>query len=291
MFVGPVGSATAAELIPTLAERSLLTCSASATATSLTAGGSIDRFARTALRDDHLASIVADDMMAPADGSPAPATVMIVGRDDVYGNELIGALSAELTARGAAVDTIAYPARRVTFVDEAAAVAAAAPDAVVLVSYTEGPNLVNQLVAAGTPVDRILGLDGFFVPRLAEQVFPDDATRADGLTVIGTTGDRALMNRLAAGAGGPGPDVLRRPDVRLRDHAWRWPRSSPARRIRPPSARSCRASPPAGARARRSPTACSCSPPARSSTTTAPAGTSRSTPPATSRRPGSPRRG
>ncbi|MET0579257.1 MAG: peptidoglycan-binding protein, partial [Ilumatobacteraceae bacterium] len=196
-FVGPVGSATAAALIPTLAERQLLTCSASATATSLTVDGNIDWFARTALRDDHLASIVAEDMMAPADGSPAPATVMIVGRDDVYGNELIGALSAELTARGAAVDTIAYPARRVTFVDEAAAVAAAAPDAVVLVSYTEGPNLVNELVAAGTPVDRILGLDGFFVPRLAEQVFPDDATRADGLTVIGTTGDRALMNRLA----------------------------------------------------------------------------------------------
>jgi peptidoglycan hydrolase-like protein with peptidoglycan-binding domain len=35
------------------------------------------------------------------------------------------------------------------------------------------------------------------VPRLAEQTFPDDPTRANGLNVIGTTGDRALMARIS----------------------------------------------------------------------------------------------
>jgi uncharacterized surface protein with fasciclin (FAS1) repeats len=121
---------------------------------------------------------------------------MIVGRDDVYGNELIGALSAELTARGAAVDTLLYPPRRVAFPEESAAVVAAAPDLVVLGSYAEAPNLIAEIVRAGYPVDQIVGLDGLLVPRIAEQTFPDDPSRADGLTIIGTTGDRAITARL-----------------------------------------------------------------------------------------------
>ena len=196
VIVGPAGSATSAELIPLLEERSLLTCSASATATSLTDDGAVASFARTALRDDHLAAIVADVLVPTDDEGPPPATVMIVARDDVYGNELTAALSAELTARMVEVTTVTYPPRRVTFPDESAAIAAAAPDRVVLASFTEAPNLVSQTVTAGYPVDQIVGLDGLLVPRLAEQTFPSDPARADGLTAIGTTGDRALMARL-----------------------------------------------------------------------------------------------
>jgi branched-chain amino acid transport system substrate-binding protein len=199
VIVGPVGSSNAAALLPILSERQLLACSASATATSLTTSADTaapPTFVRTALRDDHLAAIVADQLMTPAEGEEPPATVMVVGRDDVYGNELTAGLAADLTARGAAVTTLAYPSRRVQFPEESAAVAAAAPDRVVLVAYEEGPRLVADIVNAGYPVDRIVGLDGMLTPRLAEQTFPDDATRANGLTVIGTTGDRALMNRL-----------------------------------------------------------------------------------------------
>ena len=100
VIVGPAGSATTAELLPILEERSLLTCSASATATSLTDGGAVASFARTALRDDYFATIVADVLVPTDDEGPPPATVMIVARDDVYGNELTAALSAELTAAG-----------------------------------------------------------------------------------------------------------------------------------------------------------------------------------------------
>ncbi len=196
VIVGPAGSATAAELLPLLDDRTLLACSASATATSLTEGGATASFVRTALRDDYLAAIVADVLVPVDEEEPPPATTMIVARDDVYGNELTAALSAELTARGVEVTTLTYPPRRVTFPDESAAISSAAPDRVVLASYTEAPNLVSQVVTAGYPVDQIVGLDGLLVPRLAEQTFPSDPTRADGLTVIGTTGDRALMARL-----------------------------------------------------------------------------------------------
>ena len=117
----------------------------------MTAGNSVQSFFRTALRDDYLAGIVADQIMTVRRRVARPRRrVMIVGRDDIYGTELAGDLSAELTARGAAVDTLAYPSRRVTFPEESAAVAAAAPDAVVLASYTEGPNLIADLARPAT---------------------------------------------------------------------------------------------------------------------------------------------
>jgi peptidoglycan hydrolase-like protein with peptidoglycan-binding domain len=121
---------------------------------------------------------------------------MVVGRDDVYGSELTAGIAAELTARGATTSTLSYPSRRVQFPEESAEVASAAPDRVVLVSYEEGPRLVADLVGAGYPADHIVGLDGMLLPTIAEQAFPSDPGRADGLTVIGTTGDRALVNRL-----------------------------------------------------------------------------------------------
>ncbi len=199
VLLGPVGSDSAAALLPILTERKLLACSASATATSLTSGadtGVPPSFVRTALRDDHTASIVADQVMAAQGDTPAPKTVMVVGRDDTYGTELSAGLSAELAARGAAVTTLGYPPRRVQFPDESAAVAAAKPDRVVLLAFEEGPRLVADLAAAGYPVGQIVGLDGMLVPRLAEQAFPSNPAAANDLTVIGTTGDRALMNRL-----------------------------------------------------------------------------------------------
>lgn len=199
VLVGPVGSASAASLLPILAQRNLLTCSASATSVNLTAAVDTTRpltFVRTALRDDYFASIVADQVAAPVGDTPPPASVMIVARDDVYGNDFMAGLSAELTTRGVAVTTLTYPARRVQFPDEAAAVAATNADKVVLVAYEEAPQLVSSIVNGGYPADRIVGLDGMLVPRLAEQTFPTDPNVANGLTVYGPTGDRALINRL-----------------------------------------------------------------------------------------------
>jgi branched-chain amino acid transport system substrate-binding protein len=199
VLVGPVGSDTATALLPILGERKLLACSASATATSLTSGAdtaTTPTFVRTALRDDHYASIVADQIMTATGDTPAPHTVMVVGRDDTYGTELSAGLAADLTARGAAVTTLSYPSRRVQFPDESAAVAQAKPDRVVLVSYEEGPRLVADIAGAGYPVAQIVGLDGMLNPRLADQAFSGNPTAANDLTVIGTTGDRALMNRL-----------------------------------------------------------------------------------------------
>jgi uncharacterized surface protein with fasciclin (FAS1) repeats/peptidoglycan hydrolase-like protein with peptidoglycan-binding domain len=86
----------------------------------------------------------------------------------------------------------------VSFQPEAEAVAAAQPDRVVMVAFGEAPRLMADVIAGGYPPERIVGLDGFFVPSIASQAFPGDPAAADGFTVIATAGDRALLDRLAA---------------------------------------------------------------------------------------------
>ncbi|HEU4840821.1 MAG TPA: ABC transporter substrate-binding protein, partial [Ilumatobacteraceae bacterium] len=137
-IVGPVSSATAVEVAALARDQELLVCSASATASSVTADGVAASFFRTAMRDDDTAAAVADRVMDVDADDPPPGTVMVVGRDDVYGTQLAGALSAELAARGASTDTLLYPARRVEFEEEVAAITAADPDVVVLAAFGEG---------------------------------------------------------------------------------------------------------------------------------------------------------
>ena len=196
--LGPVGSGSAAEMVPLLAERQMLGCSGSATAASVTADNSVGTFFRTALRDDAATPVIADRIMTPKDEeTPPPATIIVLGRDDTYGGELVGELAGQLTARGSTVTTILYPPYRLQFDEEVDAIVAAPPDRLVVASYAEGGALLRQLVDRGFPVDRIVGLDGLTTPDVVA-VFAEDPSRATGLTVIAQSGDKAFTKRLTS---------------------------------------------------------------------------------------------
>jgi peptidoglycan hydrolase-like protein with peptidoglycan-binding domain/ABC-type branched-subunit amino acid transport system substrate-binding protein len=197
--LGPVGSASAVELVPLLAERQQLACSASATAASVTANAGASTFFRTALGDDAATPVIAGRIMTPKDEeTPPPATISVLGRDDTFGTELVGELAGQLTARGATVTTNLYPSYRQEFQEEVDAIVAAPPDRVVLAGYGEGPSIVRRLVDSGYPVEHIVGLDGMATPDVAELAFDDDPTRASGLTVIAQSGDKAFTKRLTS---------------------------------------------------------------------------------------------
>ena len=66
------------------------------------------------------------------------------------------------------------------------------------VTYEEAPRLLDQLVSAGIPASKIIGLDATFVPNLAAMTFPSDPSKLNGFTMIGVTGDRAFLRRLNA---------------------------------------------------------------------------------------------
>ena len=93
-----------------------------------------------------------------------------------------------------------------TFPDEAAEVAAAAPDRVVLVTYDGGAEPDRQLVDAGTRSTASSASTASSFPAWPSRCSRATPTRADGLTVIGTTGDRALIDSPGRGPGAAGPD-------------------------------------------------------------------------------------
>jgi branched-chain amino acid transport system substrate-binding protein len=200
MLLGPVGSTSAAAVLPTLAERGVIACSASATATSLTTLDTEGVLYRTAFPDGVTVVHLADTIAAEAEAAELPEgqayRVSIVERGDDYGTGVGNGLASALIARGIEVEVTTYHPRRVIFREEAAAVAAADPDAVVMVSYGEGVRLLADLVEAGVPVERIIGLDGMFDPRVASRAFPSEPTRADGVRLIAPSGDRAFLGRL-----------------------------------------------------------------------------------------------
>jgi branched-chain amino acid transport system substrate-binding protein len=198
VLIGPAGSTSALEVLPELSRLSTVACSASATLPGLTADQEQLAMFRTALPDDVLTSYLADQIMERRDAAAPGAAwkVAIVARADDYGLSVGNGLAASLQARGMFPSVIGYNPRRVTFLGTADEVMALQPDLTILVSYEEGPNLLSALVRAGASPASMIGLDGFFAPRVAAIAGGSDPTSIDGFSVLGTTGDRAFLQRM-----------------------------------------------------------------------------------------------
>jgi branched-chain amino acid transport system substrate-binding protein len=201
IILGPVGSTAAKAALAPLAARGAVACSASATTPELTTLDTTNSFYRTAMSDSYTVQFVADELTKARDAAALPEgqmyKVSILARGDDYGINVGNGLTATLLARGIDASVLSYNPRRVTFQAEAATIAAQNPDIVVLVAYGEAPRQIDSLVAAGVPASKIAGLDGLFNPLLAQRSFTDPA-EADGLRVLGSTGDRAFIDRLSA---------------------------------------------------------------------------------------------
>ncbi len=192
-IVGPAGSSSAAAMLPALDASASIACSGSATAPSLSSADTTGRFFRTAVSDEHLVGHLVEVLRGRlAEGG----SVTIAARDDTYGTAVGGGLTNALTAQGIPATLVPYSSTTVLFASTAAAVAATGADQVVMVSYGEGSSLLAGLIEAGIAPTSIIGLEGTFMPRLASLAFPADPTRADGTTLIGTTGTRDYMASL-----------------------------------------------------------------------------------------------
>ncbi|TFH16310.1 MAG: hypothetical protein E4H05_07290, partial [Acidimicrobiales bacterium] len=84
-----------------------------------------------------------------------------------------------------------------TFTGTAEDVVAIQPDLSILVTYEEGANLLSALVTAGVDPAKMIGLDAFFQPRIADLATAGtDATAVDGFQALGAMGNRAFLQRL-----------------------------------------------------------------------------------------------
>ena len=198
VLIGPAGSTSALELLPELARLNTITCSASATLPGLTYGQTQPSLFRTAVPDDVMTAYLAEQIIARRDEQAAGAAwrVAIVARSDDYGLSVGNGLATLLQAAGLSPAVVGYSPRRVVFDQTAADAAALNPDLTILISFEEGGNLLRSLVTAGIAPTTMLGLDGFFAPRLASIAGGSDPASIDGFTVLGTTGNRAFLDRL-----------------------------------------------------------------------------------------------
>jgi branched-chain amino acid transport system substrate-binding protein len=198
-LIGPAGSSGGMEVRDEVAALESTICSASATAPTLTLGQDPMVLFRTATPDDVTAAYLADQIIERRDEVAPDAAwkVAIVTRADDYGQSVSNTLAAILQSAGLAPSVIDYNPRRVTFAGTAEEVAALAPDVTILVTYEEGGNLLSALVSAGLDPSKMIGLDAFFAPRIAEIASAGvDASSVDGFQILGSMGNRAFLTRL-----------------------------------------------------------------------------------------------
>jgi branched-chain amino acid transport system substrate-binding protein len=200
VFAGPVASSSAPAMLEELTARGSLACSASASLPSVTYGQEELALFRTVIPDDVFVGQLAEKIVERRDEVAPGAgwTINIVARDDDYGQTVGGGLASALEAQGLAPNVVSYHPYTVIFTDTAAAVAARPAELTVLVSYEEGPRLLRALVDAGVAANTMVGLDGFFVPRLPEITDAGNPGTVEGFTVMGSPGDRAFLERLVA---------------------------------------------------------------------------------------------
>ncbi len=198
-LIGPTGSTDAFEYRDAVQNADSISCSASASVPGLTSGQETFGLFRTALPDDVTVGYLTDVVMDRRDEqAPGEAwKVAIVARNDDYGLAIGNGLAYALQSHGLAPTVVAYNAHRVNFTGTGSEVTELQPDLTVIVSYEEGAPIVTELVRDGVDPASMIGLESFFRPRIATLAAPDgNAELVDGFTMVGTTGDRAFLERL-----------------------------------------------------------------------------------------------
>jgi branched-chain amino acid transport system substrate-binding protein len=154
----------------------ILQCSASNTAPTFTANDYNGLYSRTAPTDALQGPVLADAIIA--DGNQS---VAILARADDYGQGLLDATQAALEEAGASVVfSETYDPEAQTFSAEVDEVAGASPDAVVLISFEEGGQILAAMIEAGLgPQDvAIYGADGTAGDDFVNAVDPNDPVRS-----------------------------------------------------------------------------------------------------------------
>ena len=181
-IVGAASSGTSASVIDKVTGAQVAQCSPSNTAAGLGTSGDDGFYFRTAPSDDlqapTLANLVIDDGFA---------NVALVSRADEYGvgfNQFF--IPAFEDAGGTVTYSETYAPETESFDDVVADVVASGPDAVVVVAFEEGFQILIDMIAAGVGPDaiQIYITDGFATEQFGASIDPDNPSV--GASVRGT---------------------------------------------------------------------------------------------------------
>ncbi len=185
-IVGAAASGMSLAFIDTLHDNEIVQCSGSNTSPAFSDHESNAFYFRTAPPDDGQGPIMAE--LVIGDGHTSAA---VMGRADDYGRNLMELTAAELEAQGADVTAqVVYDVEAATFDAEVAEATAENPDAVIVVGFDEGFQVIASLLEAGYTPEQLYAADGMKSGDGWEFVDPDNPNVIDGMQ--GTAPSAAL---------------------------------------------------------------------------------------------------
>ncbi|WP_420432190.1 ABC transporter substrate-binding protein [Candidatus Poriferisocius sp.] len=197
VIVGASASGVSQSFIQTLYEAQIPQCAPSNTSTSFSTQANAAYYFRTVPPTQAVALILAE--MVASEGA---TNVALPTRADDWGNSLARLMVENFDELGVGSQILAYDEDAVSFDSIVAAVEDMRADAVVLISFAEGAQIIRGLLEAGLPPAAIYGSDGVYAPNLNELVDPTDPNVIDGLKAITVGGGEEYGLRLGALTGG-----------------------------------------------------------------------------------------
>jgi ABC-type branched-subunit amino acid transport system substrate-binding protein len=177
--IGAAASGMSLAIIDKVTGAGVAECSGSNTAPTFTDYNDDGLYFRTAPSDALQGPVLADTIVA--DGY---SNVAIVARADDYGKGLADATATALEGSGATVAVNeSYDPKATNFDSVVQKVSSADPDAVVVIAFEEGTQILAGLIESGLTTDTVglYGADGLRNTDLGSIVNPDDPGVIDGM--------------------------------------------------------------------------------------------------------------
>ena len=188
--IGAAASGMTQAIYDTVTGAEIVQCSGSNTAPDLSEINDGGYFFRTAPSD-----LMSGPVMARQIVDNNQTSVAIVARADDYGNGYLEAVQNELEALGAEVAlTETYDPDATNFDSVVNAVDNEDPDAVALISFEEGAQVIAELLESCVEGDPLYITDGLNSPELGTTVNEDDPSIVDGITGIAPGADNPEFN-------------------------------------------------------------------------------------------------
>lgn len=191
VIVGASASGVSQSFIQMLYDAQIPQCSPSNTSPSFSTQANAAYYFRTVPPDQAVSLILAG--IVAADGA---TNVAIPARADDWGSALSQLMEENLEALGVNAEVFVYDDDASSYDPTVEAVEAMSPDAVVLVTFAEGAQIVRGLLEAGIPPTAMYSSDGLYDVNLAAAVDPDNPNVIDGLVAAAAGGSSEFSQRL-----------------------------------------------------------------------------------------------
>ncbi|MCY9782994.1 ABC transporter substrate-binding protein [Nocardiopsis sp. EMB25] len=185
--IGAAASGMTQATYDTITSANIVQCSGSNTSAALSDIDDNGYYFRTAPSDSLSAVVMARKIVEAGNQS-----VAVVARGDDYGAGYAQNLEAELEALGAEITVSeTYDPEATTFDSVVSSVNDSEPDAVALIAFEEGAQVIAQLLESGVEGEQLFITDGLNDPELGEKVNQDDPDAINGVTGVAPSADNA----------------------------------------------------------------------------------------------------